>query len=343
MKKNPLPFLIATLLLIAVTFYFLLRKAPLKQMAAAIFQANIPYLLIGFSIMLLYVALEGVCIKAAMKRMGENPSLFRCIGYAFVGFYFSGITPSASGGQPAQVYFMAKDRCSVSHAMIALLLISSVYQVSMLIYGVLMYTLQYRFLLRSILQIKWLLLLSTAMNLIFVLLILSALFFPKQLKKTTCLVLERLHKLGLCKKVALWRAKLDKLFQEYEEGARYIRSNPVLIGKLFAVTMLRLTLLYLIPFFVYLSLGLKGHTALQMVAMQAILTVAVSALPFPGSVGISESVFLLLFGMLFTPAFLLPAMLLTRGISFYAMLLLSGGIFSLSSGLQLYKKKEWAA
>jgi len=343
MKKKSLLFLGGTSLLIGATFYLLLRKAPLKEMIAAILRANIPYLLLGLLIMLLYVALEGVCIKETMKRMGENPSLMRCIGYAFVGFYFSGITPSASGGQPAQIYFMAKDRCSISHSMVALLLISSVYQISMLAYGVAMYAIEYHFLMQSVLRIKWLLLLSTAMNTVFVLLILLALFFPIQLQKFTHIVLNCLNKIKVCKKIPAWKEKVDNLFFEYREGARYIRSNPGLIGKLAAITVLRLTLLYLVPFFVYLSLGLKGHTALQMVAMQAILTVAVSALPLPGSVGVSESVFLMLFGMLFTPAFLLPGMVLTRGISFYAMLFLSGGIFSVSSGLKLYKQKEWAA
>lgn len=341
MKKNPTVFLGVTLLLIGATFYFLLRKAPLKEMAAAILQANVSYLLLGFSIMVIYVILEGVCIKATMHRMGERPSILRCIGYAFVGFYFSGITPSASGGQPAQIYFMAKDRCNVSHSMIALLLISSVYQISMLIYGVFMYALQYHFLAQSVVQIKWLLLLSTAINIICVMLILLALFFPKRLRKCSHTILKGLYYIKACKKINVWQGKMDKLFSEYEAGAMYIRNHPLLIGKLFIITMIRLTLLYLVPFFVYLSLGLKGHTALQMVAMQAILTVAVSALPLPGSVGVSESVFLLLFGMLFTPSFLLPAMLLTRGISFYAVLLLSGGIFSLSSGLKLYKQKEW--
>ncbi|WP_324825889.1 lysylphosphatidylglycerol synthase transmembrane domain-containing protein [Sinanaerobacter sp. ZZT-01] len=343
MKKKSLLFLGGTSLLIGATFYLLLRKAPLKEMIAAILRANIPYLLLGLFIMLLYVALEGVCIKETMKRMGENPSLMRCIGYAFVGFYFSGITPSASGGQPAQIYFMAKDRCSISHSMVALLLISSVYQISMLAYGVAMYAIEYHFLMQSVLRIKWLLLLSAAMNTFFVLLILLALFFPIQLQKYAHIALNYLNKIKVCKKIPAWKEKVDKLFFEYREGARYIRSNPGLIGKLAAITVLRLTLLYLVPFFVYLSLGLKGHTALQMVAMQAILTVAVSALPLPGSVGVSESVFLMLFGMLFTPAFLLPGMVLTRGISFYAMLLLSGGIFSVSSGLKLYKQKEWAA
>ena len=36
-------------------------------------------------------------------------SLWRCIQYSFIGFFYSGITPSATGGQPVQLYYMNKD------------------------------------------------------------------------------------------------------------------------------------------------------------------------------------------------------------------------------------------
>lgn len=58
--------------------------------------------------------------------------------------------------------------------------------------------------------------------------------------------------------------------------------------------------------------------------MQVVLTVSVSALPLPGAVGASEGSFLKLFEIFFAPAILLPAMLLTRFINFYAMLVISG-------------------
>lgn len=340
MRKNPVLFLGITLGLTCVTFFILLRQMPFKDMKNALLQANGAFLWLGLGMMLLYVAGEGICIRVTMNSMGERHSIFRCIGYAFVGFYFSGITPSASGGQPAQIYYMTRNKCGLSRSMLTLLLISSVYQISMLLYGVFMYAVEYHFLEQSVVQIKWLLFLSGTINFICVGLLLFALFSPELLRKLAHAFLKKLRQFKLCKEITGLQEKTDKLFAEYAVGAEYIKKNPWLICKLFLITTVRLTLLYLIPFFVYLSFGLQGHTALQMVAMQSILTVAVSALPLPGSIGVSEGVFLLLFGMLFSRGFLLPAMLLTRGISFYAVLLLSGGIFSFSSGVSLCKRRE---
>ena len=60
-----------------------------------------------------------------------------------------------------------------------------------------------------------------------------------------------------------------------------------------------------------------------MFAMQAILFTSVSSIPLPGSVGISESIFLRLFGSVYGEVILSSAMLLTRGISFYLFIIIS--------------------
>lgn len=40
------------------------------------------------------------------KRRKFFDSLYQ---YSFIGFFYSGITPSATGGQPVQLYYMSKD------------------------------------------------------------------------------------------------------------------------------------------------------------------------------------------------------------------------------------------
>ena len=59
-------------------------------------------------------------------------------------------------------------------------------------------------------------------------------------------------------------------------------------------------------------------------SLQSILFISVSAIPLPGSVGSSESSFLTLFKTLFPVSTLSSAMLLSRGISFYLFVIISG-------------------
>lgn len=43
------------------------------------------------------------------RSLGINEAFTHCCLYSFVGFFFSLITPSATGGQPVQLYVMKKD------------------------------------------------------------------------------------------------------------------------------------------------------------------------------------------------------------------------------------------
>ena len=57
--------------------------------------------------------------------------------------------------------------------------------------------------------------------------------------------------------------------------------------------------------------------------MQAVLYTTVSGLPLPGAIGVSETIFLKIFGVAFGEKLLSGAMLLSRGISFYLFVVIS--------------------
>ena len=394
-------------MLTAVTFWILLRGVSITEVKTAVEGAKLRWLFSGFGLMLLYVALEGLCIKITMETMEERPSLVKCIRYAFVGFYFSGITPSASGGQPAQVLCMGRDRFSFSKSTLCLLLISSIYQLAMLIYGIGVYAAQRAFLSQAVIQVKWLLALGAGVNLLLVAAILFMMFSPGFTERIVLRLTAFIRSLGILPRIkgfarflskagswgrkeggkatenpgnataeAAWKTvleigkavgnvegcgkgkslcacesaadaekpasfegKLRAFMAEYATGAHHIKKNPGLVMALFVITLARLTIFYMMPWFVALAFGVSGHTAFQMVGLQAMLTLAVSSLPFPGSVGISEGTSLLIFGMMFSSGLLLPAMLLLRGISFYAVLAASGMVF-LSTSLRPFGRMQ---
>ena len=56
------------------------------------------------------------------------------------------------------------------------------------------------------------------------------------------------------------------------------------------------------------------------------MTLAVSSLPLPGAVGASEGGFVKAMTLFFGSALVTPAVLLSRGISFYSFLLISAGV-----------------
>ena len=97
---------------------------------------------------------------------------------------------------------------------------------------------------------------------------------------------------------------------------------PVLLG----LTVAQLTALFAVPVAVYHAFGLTGSSAMSIICTQALVTLAVSNLPLPGAVGASEGGFVTAMALFFGPALVTPAVLLSRGISFYAFLLVSACI-----------------
>ena len=112
--------------------------------------------------------------------------------------------------------------------------------------------------------------------------------------------------------------------QEYQQCAASLKENKTVLIKTIMITTIQMLAMHSVPYWVYLSLGLSDCSAVTMILLQAVLFASVSALPLPGAMGVSEGAFSILFGTLFTSGLLPGAMVLSRSISFYLPLAVSG-------------------
>ena len=126
------------LLLMAATFAVIFRGDDFPAFLSALKDAAGRWLLLGLLCMFLFVGCEAANMHQISHTLGFPLKYFRCGQYAFIGFYFSSITPSASGGQPVQIYYMKKDRISLAHSSFMILYIVMVYQMAMLLLAGLM-------------------------------------------------------------------------------------------------------------------------------------------------------------------------------------------------------------
>ena len=86
----------------------------------------------------------------------------------------------------------------------------------------------------------------------------------------------------------------------------------------------------------YKSFGRTGYGLQDIIALQVVISITVDSLPLPGAVGVSEGMFLLLYTKVYGATIIAPAMLLTRGINFYMMLLLTG---IMTMGFHFFKNR----
>ena len=80
-----------------------------RRFAAFLENADPWYLGAAILMMLGYIAVGVLAILCLLRGFGYRPGFFNGLSYVAADLYFSAITPSATGGQPAEGYLMVKD------------------------------------------------------------------------------------------------------------------------------------------------------------------------------------------------------------------------------------------
>ena len=96
------------LLVLLITLYSVFHGENLSELLIYLKQGDLRYWLLGAVFVVGFIESESVIIYYMMKVLGENVKLTHCFLYSFVGFFFSLITPSATGGHclHRQWYFL---------------------------------------------------------------------------------------------------------------------------------------------------------------------------------------------------------------------------------------------
>ena len=131
-----------------------------------------------------------------------------------------------------------------------------------------------------------------------------------------------LEKLRLMKHKEERLEKLDASMDTYRGTAVYLKEHMGVIVVVFGITFVQRMALFAATWFVYRAFGLSGTSFFDILFLQAVIAVAVDMLPLPGGMGISETLFLNIFRPVFG-SLLLPGMVLSRGLGYYAELLIS--------------------
>lgn len=107
------------------------------------------------------------------------------------------------------------------------------------------------------------------------------------------------------------------------------------MAKIFFTSVIQLLAYFSITFCVCRSLGITGVSWIHITLCQAALYVAVSALPLPGAVGVTEGGFAVIFASLIPSELMGVAIILSRFVSFALPLVASGiGTLLLDSGIK---------
>ena len=109
------------ILLVLVVIFIVLKGADIESVWNAMKNADPKWLTAGLGLAAVFNIAEGINLRKVLVSFGYRVSFKEAMKYAYIGYFFSSVTPSATGGQPLQLYAMSKDKIHVAHGTMALL------------------------------------------------------------------------------------------------------------------------------------------------------------------------------------------------------------------------------
>lgn len=310
--------------LLGWTAYTILREQTPGQLAAAVASADWRVLLLGIPVMALYLAFEARATCWILRALGRRQTYRNCYFYACAGFFFSNITPSATGGQPAQMYYMNRSGVEPALGAIDMLLITIGYHAAMMIYGVLALITNRDLTEQLGGRLGFMLGAGFVIYLGLIAAMLLFLFLPNPARRL-CLALIRL---AARVRPALDRTALEKKLEGqiegYRKGAVLIRKTPGLLPRVLLMSLGQLGCTYAMPYLICRAFGIDSAAPWTVFSLQALCTISVGYLPLPGSAGAAEGVFLRGFAAVFGAELVAPAMILSRTLNCYLVLIVTG-------------------
>lgn len=321
-KKKFMWEILFLMLVFVGTIYGVFHGQDLEQNIQIIKSVQKIYLLPAVLCVVFFVWGESIIIYYLMKTLNIHLGKWTCFLFSSVGFFFSCITPSASGGQPAQIFYMRRKNIPIPVATIVLMVVTITYKAVLVIIGLGIVVFGQGFICEYLSGILPVFFLGIFLNVFCVGFMLLLVFHTTLARSILSKGLELLEKFHILHYKESRHERLESGMSTYQEAAAYFGNHHHVIFHVLVITFAQRFALFLSTYFVYLAFGLHEISVMTIVSLQAVISISVDMLPLPGGMGVSEKLFLTIFVPVFGAKLLLPGMILSRGLSYYTELLL---------------------
>ena len=326
------------LVLLGLTVFILIKSN--KELSWADVRAffsncNPAYIVLAVCGMLVFLLAEAWSLKNIAKKFGYKTKFVSAFAYSSADAYYSALTPSATGGQPASAYYMVKDGIDAGSTTFILVFNLLGYTAAIFVLGVAAFVISlftstggWAFLDFSVLS-KVFIIVGVVMQVFLIWLFVACLKHPGAVLKTGGALIALLAKLKFSKKPEILREKLSAMVEKYRYCGAQIKKHRNLFLQTLLFNVLQRGAQVAITAFVFKAA--KPQTdMLHVFALQCFVLLGYNSMPLPGGSGVFELLYLNVFSTVafFDKPFLVVAVMVTRVISYYGCLIFSG-IFTL--------------
>ncbi len=322
-KRSLIISLLFLLLLFILTYFIIFKNIDFGSVFSIIRSANIGFLLLAFSMVPVYFILYGFYCRDTVRFKGCRTNLLKGIVYACTDFYFSAITPSATGGQPMVVYYMAKDKVPTSAATLSTVLLTVLFKVVLITLNLLalIFFFPVWYGAGPLFIALWFFGFLACTGVI--VLAIVTMFYQRLTLAIGKWIINLGAKLHIIKDREKAHESYCNFTSEYKQAAEDIKGHKLFLLKLFFMVLFQRLAYFSVAYFVYRSFGNDYHSYFYFVAVQVFITQAVDSLPLPGGMGANEAAIIMMYQNTFETTEATAAMILIRFANYYFGLMFS--------------------
>ena len=311
-----------------------------SQFQHTLWSSSPGWMIAAIAAMLGFILFEGMSLLCIIKAFGYRKSFCKGFLYSSADVYFSAITPSATGGQPASGYFMMKD--GIPGAVVTITLVANLimYTLALLTVGITGFVIKPEIFLHFHLPGRILIICGcmvlSGLTVAFFLMILK----PRILEKICEFFLKLGRKLHLVRHEEEKRQKLYRTMEEYRQCANAMADHKMVFVKAYIFNLLQRLSQITVTLFVYLAIGGSTSLAADIWFTQSYVTLGTYSVPIPGGMGVADYLLIEGFGAFFEEAEAVNLELISRGMSFYICILISAITVFLGTIITVKKRKS---
>lgn len=269
-----------------------------------------------------FIYFEALGLRYTCRFFGHHVKTRETLLYSATDFYFSGITPSAAGGQPAALVVMANRNVPTAVSAMALMLNLVMYTASLLIIGIVFFIVNPSMFLSLDTFSRVCIMVGTLVQILLIWCYVLCMFKDKAVLSVCDWVLKLLCKLRLMKNYDAKKEKLVHTVKQYKLCGEQLRKEKQLPRRVLLCNIAQRMSVIMVPVCIFLGFGGKYDDILDAISAQTLAILGSNAMPIPGAVGISDFLLMQGFGKLTSDPVSLD--ILSRGISFFLPLIVSG-------------------
>ncbi len=336
--SGKLIFNLAVILICAyMIIYFFASEDGLIDLLSTPGSFSLGWLIVAFLVFNLNPLIDSVVTLIFIRSKYKSFSFFEAIKVAYVGVFFSAITPSSTGGQPMQLYLMAKRNINVGFGSACMTQKFIVYQIVTTAFS--FFAVFARFdLFKTAFSSVWatlFVILGFTVQILVTAMFLIVSFSQKLTGKILSLIEKICRKIKFIKNPDKLMDRLNHEVEMFHMGNRKLFNDKKLLVVTYLLVFLQVMCILSVPYFIYISFGLpqtaiaggqNPATFFDFICIQSFVLFTSNLVPLPGASGGAE----LAFTMYFSPFFIIggvnkikPAILLWRMIVYYGAIAIS--------------------